>query len=59
MPQAEIGRLRRDTPDLKKKRDCLKLCLYNLPKRATMEMITHDIKKKMESKNVVDIYYHA
>jgi hypothetical protein len=24
-----------------------------------MEMITHDIKEKMGSKNVVDIYYHA
>jgi hypothetical protein len=59
MPKVEARRRRGDTPDLKEKRDCLKLCLYNLPKRATMEMITHDIKEKMGSKNVVDIYYHA
>jgi hypothetical protein len=54
-----MGRCRGDTPDLKKRRDCLKLCLYNLSKCATIEMITHDIKEKMGSKNVVDIYYHA
>jgi hypothetical protein len=35
------------------------MCLYNLPKRATMEMITHALKEKMGAKNVIDIYYHA
>jgi hypothetical protein len=59
MPKNEGRRRGADTPEQKKKRDCLKLCLYNLPKRATMEMITYDVKEKMGAKNVVDIYYHA
>jgi hypothetical protein len=59
IPKIDMGRRRGDTPDLKERRDCRKLCLYNLPKHATIEMITHDIKEKMGPKNVVDIYYHA
>jgi hypothetical protein len=59
IPKGEAGRRRTEAPDQKEKRDCLKLCLYNLPKRATMEMITHAIKEKMGTKNVVDIYYLA
>jgi hypothetical protein len=59
IPKIEIGRRRLEALDQKEKRDCLKLCFYNLPKRATMEMITHAIKEKMGAKNVIDIYYHA
>jgi hypothetical protein len=59
MPRNEVNRRRTEAPDQKEKRDCLKLCLYNLPKHATMEMITHAIREKMGAKNVVDIYYHA
>jgi hypothetical protein len=56
---SEVGRRRNEAPDQKEKKDYLKLCLYNLPKCATMEMITHAIKEKMGAKNIVDIYYHA
>jgi hypothetical protein len=59
LPKNEAIKRRADTPDLKDRRDCLKMCLYNLPKRATMEMITHALKEKMGAKNVIDIYYHA
>lgn len=59
MPRNETRSRRTKAPDQKDKRDCLKLCLYNLPKRATMKMIIHAIKEKMGAKNVVDIYYHA
>jgi hypothetical protein len=54
-----MGRRRIESPDQKKKKDCLKLFLYNLPKRAIIEMITHTIKEKMRTKNVIDIYYHS
>jgi hypothetical protein len=57
--KGEVGRKRAEGPDQKEKRDYLKLCLYNLPKRATLEMTTHAIKEKMGDKNIVDIYYHA
>jgi hypothetical protein len=57
-PTGDIKR-RADIPDLKDRRDCLKLCLYNLHKRANIEMITHALKEKIGAKNVVDIYYHA
>jgi hypothetical protein len=59
IPKTEAGRRRTEAPDQKEKKDCLKLCLYNLPKRATLEMISHAIKEKMGAKNVVDIYSHA
>jgi hypothetical protein len=59
IPKSEVGRRRTKAPDQKEKIDCLKLCLSNLPKWATLEMITYAIKKKMGAKNVVDIYYHA
>jgi hypothetical protein len=59
IPKSEVGRRRAEALDQKEKRDCLKLCFYNLPKRATLEMITHALKEKMGAKNVVDIYYHA
>jgi hypothetical protein len=59
IPKVELERCRTITPDQKEKTDCLKLCLYNLFKYATTEMITYDIKEKMGAKNVVDIYYHA
>jgi hypothetical protein len=59
MPIGAVGRRRTEAPEQKEKRDCLKLCLYNLPKRATIEAITHTIKEKMGAKNVVDIYYHS
>ena len=57
--KSEAGRRKTEAPDQKEKRDCPKLCLYNLPKCATLEMITYTIKEKMGDKNVVDIYYHA
>jgi hypothetical protein len=59
IPKNESRRRGANASKQKKKRDCLKLCLYNLPKRATMEMITYAVKKKMGAKNVVDIDYHA
>ena len=59
LPKNEATKRRADTPDLKDRRDWLKLCLYNLPKRATIEMIIHALKEKMGAKNVVGIYYHA
>jgi hypothetical protein len=59
MPKNEVRRRRTEAPDQKEKMACLKLCLYNLPKCATMEMITHAIKEKMRAKNIVDFYYHA
>lgn len=59
IPKVELGRCRVDTLDQKEKIDSMKLCLYNLFKHATTEMINHDIKEKMGAKNVVDIYYHA
>jgi hypothetical protein len=59
MLRNEVRRRRIEAPDQKEKKDCLKLCLYNLPKCATMEMITHAIKEKMGAKNIVDLYYHA
>jgi hypothetical protein len=59
IPKSEVGRRRTEAPDQKDKRDCLKLCLYNLSKRAILEMIIYAIKEKMGAKNVVNIYYHA
>ena len=52
---SEVGRRRNEGPDQRDKRDCLKLCLYNLPKRATIEMIMHVIKEKMGAKNLLFI----
>jgi hypothetical protein len=59
IPKNEGRRRGADAPEQKEKKDCLNLCLYNLPKHATMEMITYVVKEKMGAKNVVDIYYHA
>jgi hypothetical protein len=59
LPKNKAIKRRTDTHDLKDRRDCLKLCLYKLPKCANIEIITHALKEKMGAKNVVDIYYHA
>jgi hypothetical protein len=59
MPRTEVRRRKTEAPYQREKKDCLKLCLYNLSKRTTIEMITHAIKEKMGAKNIVDLYYHA
>ena len=59
IPRNEVRRQRTIAPYQRKKKDCLKLCLYNLPKRTTIDMITHAIKETMGAKNIVDLYYHA
>ena len=59
LPKNKAIKRRANTPNLKDRRDCLKLYLYKLPKCTNIEIITHVLKEKMEAKNVVDIYYHV